>query len=205
MPISCSAQPPSAARAAPRRRRRGATSSNSASGDRRDAVGLLGVDLEAALQLAHRGFADVALAGRRAPLDVAAARRDRRSRPGAARRAPAAARRCRSASPACRGATGRRRSRRGGRPSARAARAGRRWPASRQRSISQRRPSGVIRPSPTGRWRRAAARPRRPCPTSRAPRCQWRGANGSSASSSSAPAATCASRKARSLKRPSAK
>ena len=59
------------------------------------------VDVEAPLQLAHRGVADVLAAGAgRPPRRV---RRGRRSRPGAARRAPASARRCRSAWPACRG------------------------------------------------------------------------------------------------------
>ena len=77
-------------------------------------------------------------------------------------------------------------------------------PASRQRSISQRRPSGVTRPSLTplaaSTCETAPTVPDEPSASR-----QWRGANGSSASSSSAPAAICASRKARSLKRPSAK
>jgi hypothetical protein len=55
-----------------------------------------------------------------------------------------------------------------GRASGRAGRCGRRCRPQMQRSMHQRRPSGVMRPS-VGRWPAAAATPRRPCPTSPAP------------------------------------
>ena len=194
---SRAARRPSAARAAPRRRRLGATlvvAAPAATAATR--CGLRGVDLEAPLQLAHRGVAHVVRRPRRDARSPQRARPGRRSRPGAARRAPAAARRCRSASPACRGSPGRRRC---------TARRSSFRPGSCEPvdaagleallACSQRRPSGVMRPSVTplaaSTCDTAPTVPDEPSASR-----QWRGANGSSASSSSAPAAICAARNA---------
>ena len=172
---------------------------------RRRRAGLRDVDLEAALQLAHRGRR----AGRAPPAARArppGAPRGRRSRPGAARRAPA----CSVVDAEVRRQRVEDREaaaddRRGGRPSGPAASSASALPASRQRSISQRRPAGRDAAVADAARREHLRRPRRPCPTSRAPR-----ASGAARTARALPRARRRRRSAprgtpRSLKRPSAK
>ncbi len=70
--------------------------------------------------------------------------------------------------------------------------------------MHQRKPLAVMRPSVTS-LAMSICETAPTVPDAPSASCQWRDENGSSASSSSAPAATCAARNAESVKRPSPK
>ena len=76
MPVSCSAAAQRSSRRSLARRRR-LEVVEQRQGDRLDALGLLGVDLEAPLQLAHRRLADVAARDRGAALELRRAARSK--------------------------------------------------------------------------------------------------------------------------------
>ena len=195
MPASCSARRPARARGAPRCAALGAAPSSSAQRRARATrARLREVDLEAPLQLAHRGVAHV-LAGRRAR---SAAWRAARSKITPWRSAPRAGLQLVDAEVRRQRVEDGQAAGDDGAPvvlQARQVERGRRCrPRGSARSASAG-PAGVTRPSlmplAASTCETAPTVPDEPSASR-----QWRGANGSSASSSSAPAATWASRKA---------